>query len=123
MIVDVVMLGGVAAFVWYEARAKRRGIGGSVYGPALLVSVASILIIADPTRHVLQDLQLIGAPMYKPHCRVETFACLSIIGWFFTVFCTYVGFALFFGGVIWNSNIVDRIVKQWKDLRGTTNWN
>lgn len=112
------MLGGVVAFVWYEARAKRRGIGGSVYGPALLVSVASILIIADPTRHVLQDLQIIGAPMYKPHCHMETFACLSIIGWFVTVFCTYVGFALFFGGVLWNSNIFDRIAKQWKDLRG-----
>ncbi len=76
------MLGGVTAFVWYEARAKQRFVGGSVYGPALLVFVASVLIMADPTRHVLQDLQLIGASMYKPHCHAETFACLSIVRWF-----------------------------------------
>ncbi len=61
------MPGGIAAFVWYEARAKGRqshggGIGGSVYGPMFLVSMASILILADPARHVLWDLGLIGAP-------------------------------------------------------------
>ncbi len=87
----------------------------------MLVFVASTLIIADPTRHVLQDLQLIGASMYKPHYHAETFACLSIVGWFVTVFCTYVGFALVIGGVLWNSNIFDRIAKQWMDLRGTMN--
>ena len=118
--IDFVMLGSVSIFIWYEARTKRRVYNHNifgVYGPALLISLASILIMADPMRHVLQDLNLIDAPMYKSKCHVETFSCLSIIGWLVTVFCTYFGFTLFFIGVLWNSNTLLKIVTQWRELR------
>lgn len=122
--IDILMLGGVTTFIWYKAWTERRlherSVRG-VYGPALLVSVAFVLIVADPTRHVLQDMDIIEAPMYKPDCHVETFACLSIIGWFVTVICTYVGYGLFIVGVLWNSNMFDKIATQWRDLRGITN--
>jgi hypothetical protein len=166
--IDLLMLGGVTALIWYEACTKRRSSLSApiqiVYGPAWLVSVASILILADPLRHVLQDLHLITASMYIHNCSVralqiparscsvaeecgshycggayysvnpgedcftclndgmcsegaETFTCLSAIGWFVTVVCTYVGFALFFVGVMWNSNLIYKISKTWKSLR------
>ena len=138
----------------------------NIYGPAYLVSLGSILILADPIRHVLQDLDYIigGASMYIHNCPVralqlpsrscsipndcgsyhcggvyysvhpgedcftcwndgmcsegaETFRCLSIVGWLVTVVCTYVGFALFFAGVLWNSKIIPKIVQKWKILR------
>jgi len=164
------MLGGVTAFIWYEACHKRQSISAPkriIYGPAFLVSVASILILADPVRHVLQDLHyLITASMYIHNCPVralqiperactmsqecgahhcggayysvnpgedcftcwndgmcsegaETFTCLSGIGWFVTVICTYVGFAFFFIGVLWNSNLIYKIATKWKNLRPT----
>ena len=49
----------------------------------------------------------------------ETFQCLSAVGWTVTVVCTYLGFALFFAGVLWNSNLPSKIVTQWKILRST----
>jgi hypothetical protein len=122
--IDLVMLVSVLIFIWYEARTKRRVYNHTifgVYGPALLVSLASILIMADPIRHVLQDLNLIDAPMYKSKCHAETFSCLSIIGWFFTIFCTYFGFTLFFIGVLWNSNTFVKVVTKWRALRGDGN--
>lgn len=50
----------------------------------------------------------------------ETFRCLSLVGWLITVVCTYVGFTLFFVGVIWNSNLHNKIATQWKVLRSTS---
>jgi len=128
------------------------------------VAVASVLILADPLRHVLQDLHVWKANMYVHGCPdralqlperacsvpqdcgmhdcgegyysvnpgedcftcwadgmcsegAETFRCLSGIGWFVTVICTYVGFAIFFVGVLWNSKLIPKIVRKWKLLR------
>ena len=176
------MLVGVSAYMWYDVCTKRRvrqpqlsstATSSSrgkqikhfnIYGPAYLVSIGSISILADPIRHVLQDLDYIGAAMYIHGCPVralqiptrtcsipmdcgshhcggayysvhpgedcftcwndgmcsegaETFRCLSTVGWLVTVVCTYVGFALFFAGVLWNSRIIPKIVRKWKILR------
>mmetsp|Transcript_6236 Transcript_6236/g.15519 ORF Transcript_6236/g.15519 Transcript_6236/m.15519 type:complete len:163 (-) Transcript_6236:354-842(-) len=46
----------------------------------------------------------------------ETFGCLTMVGWVTTILCTYVGFALFFVGVLWNSDLVPKISRKWKDL-------
>jgi hypothetical protein len=52
--------------------------------------------------------------------NAETFACLSLIGWIFTVGLTYSGFALFFFASFWNANLVGKlrdIADKWKSLR------
>ena len=189
--IDLVMLAGVTAYIWYEGCTKRQRRASAtsfsssstiattassfnppkshqkyliVYGPAYLVSVASLLILADPIRHVLQDLHLIGASMYISGCPIralqipskscsvpedcgshhcggayysvnpgedcftcwndsmcsegaETFGCLSTVGWIVTVVCTYVGFSCFFVGVLWNSKLIPKILRQWSAIR------
>lgn len=162
--VDFVLLTAVTIYLWREARVKRTD-SGTIYGPTYLVAVGSLLILADPTRHVLQDLQLWHAPMYISNCPVralqiperscsqnsdcgshdcgdgyfsvhagedcftcwqdtgmcsegaETFRCLSKWGWMLTIVSTYLGFSLFFAGVLWNSfPVFQRIARQWKQI-------
>lgn len=164
--IDVVLLSAVTIYLWNESTKRQSSSHVGVYGPTYLVLLGSILILADPTRHVLQDLHYWHAPMYISGCPMralqipqrscaassdcgshdcgdgyfsahpgedcftcwedtgfcsegaETFRCLSKFGWFFTVFCTYSGFALFFVGVLWNSSaVLERIANQWKRIR------
>lgn len=182
LIVDLILLGGLSTYFWYLASTKRNqnysttAITTAIaittattklrntYGPALLVTIGSILILADPIRHVLQDKHMWHAPMYIPNCPVralqqpirtcsqpsdcgaydcgggfffadqagtdcftcddagmcsegaETFRCLSTIGWVVTIFCSYIGFALFLTGVLWNYDLVTKIRRKWRAL-------
>jgi len=55
------------------------------------------------------------------HDYQETMAHLSMIGWVFTICCTYIGFGLFMFGSLWSANIIDKckqIRHQWRVLRG-----
>ncbi|CAB9500054.1 expressed unknown protein [Seminavis robusta] len=180
------MLVAVVLFVAYES-SKR---ASCKYGPTILISVASLLILVDPTRHVLLDqthwqyVHQYGG-MYRHNCPVralmlpprecnvaadcgpyhcggdfyamaphqdcftcydndedttssttttttgsmcsegmETFACLSVTGWIVTIGMTYLGFALFIIGTLWNANILHKISDirhEWNRLRGTQN--
>jgi len=52
----------------------------------------------------------------------ETFACLSPVGWVFTVGFTYAGFALFLSATLWNANLIaklDAVSSKWKALQGS----
>jgi hypothetical protein len=175
--IDLIMFTLVIGYIWYEACTKRRmrvlqqsslpqqQQHWIIYGPTHLVALASLLILADPIRHVLQDLHYWKASMYIHGCPVrafqipqgtcsissecgthdcgggyfsvhpgedcftcwqdsgrcsegaETFRCLSAIGWLVTVVSTYVGFALFFVAVLWNSNLLPKMAQKWKVLR------
>lgn len=45
---------------------------------------------------------------------------LSVIGWIFTIFCTYLGFTLLAVGTMWNANLVKKlkeIRQRWRELR------
>lgn len=160
-------MGGLSIYFWYLACTKHtRDSQQSMmktYGPALLVTIGSCLILADPVRHVLQDMDLWHAPMYISNCPVralqqpkrscsepsdcgaydcgegffadhagtdcftcwkdgmcsegaETFRCLSTTGWVVTIFCSYIGFSLFFTGVLWNYNLISKIRHKWRAL-------
>ena len=85
------------------------------------------LVMADLTRHVLQDYGYIDLPMFNanPHCNSPTMKCLSLAGWvrlrissaapsdtilqFFTVFFTYSGYTLLITGVLWAADICIKI--------------
>ncbi|KAL3148151.1 hypothetical protein ABBQ38_014433 [Trebouxia sp. C0009 RCD-2024] len=83
-----------------------RGTHWQCYGPLYLVGVAIPLVMADLTRHVLQDSDIWSGPsssMYKPHCghserRLGGITCLSVTGWLFTIVFTYAGFACMITG-------------------------
>jgi hypothetical protein len=75
IIIDLVLLGFVCSYFWYQAYTKRRRSQPpspwSIYGPAYLVTLGSCLILADPVRHVLQDLHVWHASMYIHACPVR----------------------------------------------------
>lgn len=156
--IDVIMMAIVTLYLLHQSSKRQRASGCYyLYGPTLLVVVASLLILMDPIRHVLQDAHLWHAPMYIRRCPIrdmqlpattcrndhdcscldgqdcfscydnqycsegrETFGCLSVYGWIFTIGTTYVGFGFFFFAVLWNADIMGKIVKiqhQWQRLR------
>jgi hypothetical protein len=80
----------------------------------------------DLTRHVLQDANIWapgpwpGSSEYRSDCDSESIACLSAVGWVFTIIATYLGFTLLFVGTMWNANICEKcteIGEKWNELR------
>jgi len=111
-----------------KAPKTRTGTHWQIYGPSYLTYIASILIMADLTRHVLQDLGIwtsdswISSSMYVNDCNSETIACLSVVGFIFTIVLTYTGFTLLFYAALWNVQIVKKvreIAAKWKEYRQT----
>lgn len=145
------------------------------YGPTYLTGIAALLILADQTRHVLQDFKIWhggpwpGSSQYISDCPVrklefpertckansdcgsfdcgggyfsqnegedcftcfgdtgkcseeaETFACLTPVGWVFTVVMTYSGFCIFFFAMFWNANLLGKLAqikRKWNAMRG-----
>jgi hypothetical protein len=53
-------------------------------------------------------------------CHEETFKCLSSIGWIFTIFCTYIGFAILMFATMWNADLIGKLAamrEKWRELR------
>jgi len=125
--VTATMMIGVNSYILYCCMTKRRKQPFcKKYGPLILTFFAALFIMADLTRHLLQDLNLWksgpwpGSSEYRPDCPTETMKCLSILGVFFTVIATYTGFILLFIGTMWNANIVTKlkqIKRKWNELR------
>lgn len=173
--VNLVVFAFSIAFV-YRQSARRSHYGGHwmKFGPTYLTVVAALFVMADNTRHVLQDTKIWpsgpfpGSSQYSADCPVrnwklpvtnctvarncgnftcdggfaegpgkpcyecyagdnlcsagqsETMACLSAIGWIFTVAMTYSGFLLFFFASFWNANLIGKLAAiraKWKALR------
>jgi len=116
------MLLGICMYIDYTA-SRRRGRHCKKWGPTYICVVASIFIMMDQTRHILQDIDWWPAPgssEYRQGCHDETFYCLSAVGWLFTVVFTYLGFAMLFVGTLWNGNICQKlkdIKEKWHELR------
>jgi hypothetical protein len=52
--------------------------------------------------------------------NAETYACLTSVGWVFTIVMTYLGFGCFFFATFWNANLLGKleaIRDQWHALR------
>jgi len=120
------MMIGIVAYMWYNARKYRWGSPCMKYGPTFMTATAAVLVMADLTRHVLQDQDVWpagpwpGSSQYRPGCETEDMECLSVVGWLFTVVFTYSGFAILFVATMWNAKICDKIKdfrKKWNELR------
>jgi hypothetical protein len=110
---------GVVIFLWMEKK-KRFGTHWDVSGPLYLSALGGALMIADPLRHVLQDNDVVVMNQYRPDCPTENFACLSTIGWIFTVAFTYSGIALLVIGTMWNADLIgkcEEIRDKWREIR------
>ncbi|KAG2424578.1 hypothetical protein HXX76_014458 [Chlamydomonas incerta] len=93
------------------------------YGPAYLLVIATPLLLADLTRHSLQDAGVWTGPssrMYRDDCSPVTglhgFYCLSLTGWVFSIFCTYTGFFLMVFAVFWSSKIMHKLRHAWHHI-------
>jgi len=123
------MMLGLAIYVGYHSRA-RYGTHFQKYGPTYLTIISGFLVMADLTRHVLEDLNWWperarngwGSGEYREDCPTEQMSCLSTVGILFTIVFTYSGFALLVIGTLWNANIMDKLKDfraEWRRLRGT----
>lgn len=110
---------GVCIFLYTELK-KRFGSHWEIYGPLYLSFFGGLLMVLDPLRHVLNDNKVTDMPEYRPNCPTENFACLSTIGWIFTVGFTYSGITLLIIGTMWNADIVgkcEEIRDKWREIR------
>jgi len=121
------MMLGLCVYVGYHGRS-RWGTHWQKWGPTYLSVLSSFLVMADLTRHVLEDLTWWpermangwGSGEYQVNCPNEDMACLTTVGWLFTVIFTYSGFTILAIATLWNANICDRLVDiraEWRRLR------
>jgi hypothetical protein len=128
--VTLAMMIGLSIYIAWGAK-RRSGTRWQKWGPTYLTVIAGFLIMADLTRHILEDVgawpehmgyhYLWGSGEYRDDCPEETMHCLSLMGVLFTIVATYLGFALLVWGTMWNANIIDKlkeIRQEWKRLRG-----
>jgi hypothetical protein len=173
---NLVVFGFSIVFVYRQSeRRARQPTHWLKYGPTYLTILATLLVMADNTRHVLQDVKVWpsgpwpGSSQYRPNCETrawkvpsspcnaskdcgsfdcgdgtysagaeaicyecyigdglcsagasESFACLSTVGWIFTVGLTYSGFLVFFFASFWNANLIGKLIvirNKWHALR------
>jgi len=100
---------------------RRTGTHWQRFGPTYFVALAVPLVMADLTRHLLLDhLHISELKEYRSGCDDENVRCLTVLGWFFTIIFTYLGFLCLFIGSLWNANICEKIQeikKKWRELR------
>jgi len=108
----------VCLYMFHSAKKHRHGSWLHVYGPSCLILLASVFIMCERTRHVLLDLDLWeDGGMYRDDCDDESIACLSAVGFLFTIIFTYVGFSLLVLGSMWNTNIISKFKKKFADIK------
>eukprot|EP00727_Mastigamoeba_balamuthi_P012128 m51a1_g7538 hypothetical protein (147) ;mRNA; r:60466-61138 len=88
------------------------------YGPFYLSLVATVLVLLDPLRHVLQDAKIwTNSSMYRPGCEPATIKCLSVLGVFFTIIFTYSGYAMLLVSVLWGTDLHKKVAAAWRVIR------
>lgn len=91
-----------------------------IYGPVYFTALSVPLVMADLTRHILQDASIWPSPgsdEYRPDCTPDGIRCLSLIGWLFTIVFTWSGFLFLLLGVLWSADIHNKLRKAWKQGR------
>jgi len=117
--VTLALLSNIAQFIFHKC-GKRNGRHFHKWGPFYLALLAIPLVLIDLSRHVLVDYgYLTGAGMYRNNCNSANISCLSPLGWFTTIFCTYSGYVLLVIANIWVSNLHMKIRDSWRKLRGS----
>jgi len=118
-IITQTMMIGMCFYMYYQS-PKRHGRHLYRYGPFYFVLLSVPLVMADLTRHILQDTNVWpepGSAEYRDGCPTENVTCLSTVGIIFTIICTYFGFTFLAIGVLWNAKIWDKL----KEIKGR--WN
>mmetsp|Transcript_29126 Transcript_29126/g.92955 ORF Transcript_29126/g.92955 Transcript_29126/m.92955 type:complete len:139 (+) Transcript_29126:225-641(+) len=116
--VTLAVLTNLFQYIYWKS-LKRGGSHFQRYGPLYLVGCSMPLVMADLTRHILQDSGMLpGSSMYRPSCHFKWhFECLSEVGVLVTLLCTYSGFAFMVAGTVWSADLVNKVTAEWCRLR------
>jgi len=125
--ITLAMMLGLTLYVGLHSR-QRWGSHWQKYGPTYMTILASFLVMADLTRHVLEDINWWpahlsngwGSAEYKNECSPEAPPCLTAVGILFTIVFTYLGFFILAVATLWNANICDKLKDfkaEWRRLR------
>jgi len=118
-IVTLVMMIAIVSYTAYHARTRDTPQWNK-YGPTVLTALSSLLVLAEPTRHLFVDHAIWpGGAAYRDSCESESVACLTPVGWGFEIM-TWSGFTILMIGTLWNANIMDKIRElrwRWQEIR------
>lgn len=119
------ILTNLIQYNWTKAAVRPSPSHWKQYGAVYMMSIATPLLLADQMRHVLQDAGIWPSPgsnMYRDDCDDDTgfkvLWCLTLVGWVFTIICTYSGFACMLAGVVMSADVAGKLKKAWAELRG-----
>lgn len=138
------LMTNILQFAWWKCKAKK-GLTGhwERYGPCYLLIIATLLVMVQPT-----CMLVIGSygtdddtvpcnptddnpdmdPVNSHHGMTNFFfegddtnfiVPNTTVGLLIQIFGTYLGFGFMFWGVVWSTNLHNKIARKWRAIRGT----
>jgi hypothetical protein len=86
------------------------------FGPLYCVIAATFFVMADLTRHVLNDVYNILPEYYHYPDGIHPRHTLNTVGVLFVLVFTWTGFALLFVGIFWAIALPKKVHKQYKKI-------
>lgn len=124
--VTLAVLTNICQYIAWKTKG-RKGSHWQRFGPLYICMLSVPLVMADLTRHLLQDSGVWASPgssMYRPGCHVPgpiKFRCLSLVGWLFTVLFTYSGFLCLIISTLWSARVGTKVRTAWRSIRSEPN--
>jgi len=117
--ITLTLLTNIAQYICHKCK-RRTGTHWPKWGPFYLALLAIPLVMIDLTRHVLIDSgYLTSAGMYRDNCNDANVSCLSVLGWFTTIICTYSGYICLVFANIWATNLHIKLRDAWRKAHGS----
>mmetsp|Transcript_5129 Transcript_5129/g.14338 ORF Transcript_5129/g.14338 Transcript_5129/m.14338 type:complete len:145 (-) Transcript_5129:175-609(-) len=123
--VTLALITNLAQYVLHKCFTRPPFSHWQQFGPFYICALGVPLIMADLTRHILQDSDVWPSPgsdMYRSDCKYSTHGigglrCLSWVGLTFTILATYSGFACLIWGMLWATDIHKKLSAAWSVIR------
>lgn len=142
------ILTNILQFVYGKTQKTRTNMRPlQKWGPFLCIFAAMFLMLADLTRHLVNDDwgtvcvevpddQSLGVlvngkwgkldTQFYEYCRSQQMlneytssGALSVYGWVFAIGCTWSGVLLLFTGLCWALNLPGKFLARWRQIRAT----
>lgn len=114
------LMTNIAQYVGHKCKSRRGKTHWQRWGPFYFCVIAVPLVILDILRHILMDAGMwtansaINPSMFRVGCDDPTAKCLSVVGWIFTIMCTYTGYVLLIIGTVWAADLHIKIREVWR---------
>lgn len=139
--INLAVLTNMLQFIHAKTKKTRKNMSHfRKWGPCYLILLSIFLVLADLTRHLVNDSwgmqnckDVTPDNVTFPHldkdleyevCESHDVASeyndnggLSVYGWVFTIFCTWSGFACMVTGIFWGIGLPKKVMASWERLR------